>query len=275
MTTVDDFRAWLGDGENNLDAALSVERHSRNGDGSAPRVVILAGGRGTRLAPYTSVLPKPLMPVGDRAILEIVLAQLASFELTDVTLCVGYLSHLIRAVLDNGTRHGVDLTYVNEDEPVGTAGPLRLVDGLDETFVAMNGDILTTLDFRELIATHRASGNVLTIATHVRETRIDYGVLQMDGTTPSGARRVVGYEEKPALYMPVSMGIYVVEPRALEYIPAGAAFDFPSLVERLLEAREPVGAYPFDGAWLDIGRHEDYEEANRLWEAEAEQYVAL
>jgi NDP-sugar pyrophosphorylase family protein len=275
MSTVDDFRAWLSDGDGDLNAALNVDRRRAREEGSTPRVVILAGGRGTRLAPYTSVLPKPLMPVGDRAILEIVLAQLAAHRLTDVTLCVGYLSHLIRAVLDDGARHGVDLRYVNENEPVGTAGPLRLVEGLDETFVAMNGDILTTLDFRDLVATHHASGNVLTIATHVRETRIDYGVLQMDGTMPSGARRVVGYEEKPALYMPVSMGIYVVEPRALEYIPIGTPFDFPSLVERLLKANEPVGAYPFDGAWLDIGRHEDYEEANRLWETEAELYIAL
>lgn len=257
-----------------LGDALNVQvRRATSAPAASPRVVILAGGRGTRLAPYTSVLPKPLMPVGDRAILEIVLAQLASFGLTDVTLCVGYLSHLIRAVLDDGAHHGVKITYVHEDKPFGTAGPLRFVPGLDEAFISMNGDVLTTLDFRDLVRLHTESRNVLTIATHVRRTRIDYGVLRLEGLSGS-LRRVNGYDEKPELSHAVSMGIYVLEPEVLEYVPDGDHFDFPDLVARLLEAGRPVGAYPFDGFWLDIGRHEDYIEANEVWEKNAGAFLA-
>ncbi len=235
-------------------------------DPTGVRIAILAGGKGTRLAPYTSVLPKPLMPVGDRAILEIVLGQLAACGFEHVTLCVGHLSHLIRAVLADGGNHGVNITYVHEAEPTGTAGPLKLIGHVDRTFIAMNGDLLTTLEYRDLLRAHRASGNVLTIATHARTVRIDYGVLHLDPSLERVAE-VSSFEEKPELSMAVSMGIYVLEPRALEYIPAGEYFDFPDLVKALLRAGEPVGAYRFDGYWLDIGRHEDYAEANRVWES--------
>jgi len=228
------------------------------------RVAILAGGRGTRLAPYTSVLPKPLMPVGERAILEIVLDQLSEAGFRSVTLCVGYLSHLIRAVLDDGRDYGVTIEYVHETNPVGTAGPLRLIDGIADTFVAMNGDVLTTLDYRELVAAHKRSGSLLTIATRVRKVTLDYGVLELGGRNAQ-VRRVTGFKEKPEVSMPMSMGVYVLEPRALDFIPAGEYFDFPDLVQALLEAEEPVGSYGYDGYWLDIGRHEDYEEANRSW----------
>jgi NDP-sugar pyrophosphorylase family protein len=145
-------------------------------DPALVRIAILAGGKGTRLSPYTSVLPKPLMPVGDRAILEIVLEQLALAGFRRVTLCVGYLSHLIRAVVDNGGKHGIDVSYLQESDPIGTAGPLRLIDNHDETFIAMNGDILTTLDYADMLRAHRASGDMLTIATHVRTVSVDYGV---------------------------------------------------------------------------------------------------
>lgn len=235
-------------------------------DPTGVRIAILAGGKGARLAPYTSVLPKPLMPVGDRAILEIVLGQLAASGFAHVTLCVGHLSHLIKAVLADGGSHGVTIDYVHESEPLGTAGPLKLIGDIEQTFIAMNGDLLTTLEYRDLLREHRASGNVLTIATHARTVRIDYGVLHVDH---SGARvsDVTAYEEKPELSMAVSMGIYVIEPRALDFIPAGEYFDFPDLVKALIRAGEPVGAYRFDGYWLDIGRHEDYAEANRVWES--------
>jgi NDP-sugar pyrophosphorylase family protein len=258
-----------------LGSALEVQvRRVAHAPSHSPRtrVVILAGGRGTRLAPYTSVLPKPLLPVGDRAIIEIVLGQLASFGLTDVTLCVGYLSHLIRAVLDDGAHHGVEITYVHEDEPFGTAGPLRFVPNLNETFISMNGDVLTTLDYRDLVRLHKDSGNVLTIAAHVRQTRIDYGVLRFEGLDGM-MRRVSGYEEKPELSHAVSMGVYVLEPEALDYMPDGDHFDFPDLVERLLDDGRQVGAYPFEGFWLDIGRHEDYVEANRVWETDGHLFI--
>lgn len=235
-------------------------------DPTGVRIVILAGGKGTRLAPYTSVLPKPLMPVGDRAILEIVLGQLASYGFEHVTLCVGHLSHLIKAVLANGGSHGVDITYIHEPEPAGTAGPLKLLGNVDQTFIAMNGDLLTTLEYRDLLRAHRQSGNVLTIATHARTVRIDYGVLHLDQSAERVAE-VSSFEEKPEISMAVSMGIYALEPRVLDYIPEASYFDFPDLVKALLHAGEAVGAYQFDGYWLDIGRHEDYAEANRVWES--------
>ncbi len=235
-------------------------------DPTGVRIAILAGGKGARLAPYTSVLPKPLMPVGDRAILEIVLGQLAASGFAHVTLCVGHLSHLIKAVLADGGNHGVNINYVQESEPLGTAGPLKLMGDVERTFIAMNGDLLTTLEYRDLLREHRASGNVLTIATHARTVRIDYGVLHVDHSAER-VSDVTAYEEKPELSMAVSMGIYVIEPRALDFIPAGEYFDFPDLVKALIRAGEPVGAYRFDGYWLDIGRHEDYAEANRVWES--------
>ena len=236
-----------------------------NGNGARPvtKAVVLAGGRGTRLAPYTSVLPKPLMPVGERAILEILVEQLATQGLTDISLCVGYLSHLIRAVFDSRPHGDAAIQYVQEEAPLGTAGPLRLVPGLDETFVAMNGDVLTTLDFQELIRHHHESGNVFTVATHERTVKINYGVVYL--AEDDGADgRVEVWEEKPEIASLVSMGIYVIEPRALDYVP-DERFDIPDLIQALLASGERVGAYRHRGLWFDIGRHDDYELATAAW----------
>ena len=222
---------------------------------------MLAGGRGTRLAPYTSVLPKPLMPVGEQSILELVVEQLGEAGIEDIHFCVGYLAHLVEAVFDNRENGHVNITYVREQEALGTAAPLRLVEGLDSTFIVMNGDVLTTLDYRELVSYHRAQNNMLTIATHKRSIKIDYGMLHLDVTS-----RVRGFEEKPEIVSPVSMGIYVMEPDVLDYIPEGKYFDFPDLVQALLAAEERVGAYVFDGLWFDIGRQEDYERAVTAWD---------
>ncbi len=235
-----------------------------------PRVAVLAGGRGTRLAPFTSVLPKPLMPIGNRSILEIVIHRLAAQGFTDVSLCVGYLSHLIRAVSDHLEDNGASISFVQEHEALGTAAPLRLLDDLDDTFVVMNGDVLTTLDFRDLVDHHRASGNIVTIATRQRTIKIDYGVLHVSSPTNGhskngAARQVVGFEEKPEVVSTVSMGIYVLEPRALDFIPDEGHFDFPDLVHALLADGEGVGAYLFDGLWFDIGRQDDYERAVSAW----------
>jgi NDP-mannose synthase len=224
------------------------------------RAVILAGGKGTRLAPYTTVLPKPLMPIGDRAILDVVVRQLASHGYRRLTFAVGYLAHLIKAVFGDGDAWGVSIEYHEEEHPLGTAGPLALLDGLDETFLAMNGDVLTTLDYRELFEMHRRAGNAMTVATHRRTVRTEYGVLHVDGNHGE-TDRVIGYEEKPTLEYTVSMGVYVMEPAALAHIPAGERFDIPDLVLALLEAGEPVGSRMFEGYWLDIGRHDDYEQA--------------
>jgi lipopolysaccharide/colanic/teichoic acid biosynthesis glycosyltransferase/dTDP-glucose pyrophosphorylase len=231
--------------------------------GARVRAVVLAGGRGRRLAPYTSVLPKPLMPIGERSILEIVVRQLADHGFSEITLCVGYLSHLIRAVFDQHIQPDVAIQYVYEEEPLGTAGPLRLADGLDDTFVVMNGDLLTTLNYRDLLRHHRDSGNVLTIATHRRIVKIDYGVLYTGSNGNAG--QIEAFEEKPEIETTVSMGIYAFEPRALEFIPEATYFDFPDLVQVLLAAGEKVGAYHFDGVWFDIGRQDDYEQAVAHW----------
>jgi NDP-mannose synthase len=224
------------------------------------RAVILAGGKGTRLAPYTTVLPKPLMPIGDRAILDVVVRQLASHGYERLTFAVGYLAHLVKAVFADGSAWGVSIEYHEEEQPLGTAGPLALVEGLHDTFLVMNGDVLTTLDYGELFEIHRRAGNALTIATHHRTVRTEYGVLHLDGHHGE-TRRVTGYEEKPTLEYTVSMGVYVLEPAALAHIPRGERFDIPDLVLALLDAGEPVGSHLFEGYWLDIGRHDDYEQA--------------
>ena len=237
------------------------------------RAIILAGGRGTRLAPYTSVLPKPLMPIGDRSILEIVIEQLTQSGFRDIVLSVGYLSHLIRAVLDNASTRSNSapadaaptISYVAEDSPLGTAGPLRLVENLNDTFLLMNGDLLTNLDYVDLVRSHLQDGNAMTIATQLRTTTMNYGVLHVEGTE-ANTRRVTEYVEKPDIVLRVSTGVYVLEPRVLAFVPPGQRFDFPDLVHALLAAGEPVGAYTHEGLWFDIGRHEDYESALTTWE---------
>lgn len=230
------------------------------------RAVILAGGKGSRLGPYTTVLPKPLLPIGDRAILDVVVHQLRDLEFDDITLAVGHLAHLVRAVMGDGSKWGVSIDYQEETEPLGTVGPLADIDRLDDSFLVMNGDVLTTLDYSDLMDLHRESGNLLTIASHRRVVRTDYGVLHVNGE--AGRTRVVtGFEEKPEVPYVVSMGVYAVEPRALEYIEAGVYLDVPDLVLRLIEAGEQVGSYLFDGYWLDIGRPQDYERAIAEYES--------
>jgi NDP-mannose synthase len=224
------------------------------------KAVVLAGGRGARLAPYTSILPKPLMPVGERSILEIVVEQLERAGVVDISFCVGYLSHLIKAVFDNRENGHVNISYAHEQNALGTAAPLLLVGDLDDTFLVMNGDVLTTLDYRELVRYHREQGNILTIATHERAIKIDYGILHLDVR-----QQVRDFEEKPEITSLVSMGVYVMEPEVLEHIPENVHFDFPDLVVALLEAGLPVGAYRYDGLWFDIGRQEDYQLASEAW----------
>jgi len=230
---------------------------------ASTRAIVLAGGRGTRLAPYTSVLPKPLMPIGDQAILEIVVEQLGAHGVTDITFCVGYLSHLIRTVFDNRVNGHAKIRYVHEQQALGTAGPLRLVDGLEETFIVMNGDILTTLDYRDLVRHHVEMGNAVTIATRERTIKIDYGVLGVE--TERTRSRIVRFDEKPEIRSTVSMGIYVFEPWVLDYVPPDQHFDFPELIQSLLISGETVGSYPFHGTWFDIGREDDYALAVKAW----------
>jgi NDP-mannose synthase len=230
------------------------------GNGRGMRAVILAGGKGTRLGPFTTILPKPLLPIGERAILELLVEQLRVHGFSRLTLAVGYLSHLIEAVMGDGSAYGVCIDYRREDEPLGTAGALAGVRALDEPFLVLNGDVITTLDFAELVAVHIAGDCALTIATQLRRATIDFGVLQLeDGAGP--LQYVTGYIEKPSSEYTVSMGVYVISPRLLHLIRPGTYLDFPDLVLKALAAGERVASYRYDGLWLDIGRQEDYEQA--------------
>ena len=220
------------------------------------KAVVLAGGKGTRLAPYTKILPKPLMPVGDMPILEILLRQLKRAGVDEVVLTVGHLAQLLQAFFQEGSRYGMRIKYSLEDRPLGTAGPLALVNGLDDTFIVSNGDVLTTLDIAGLVVAHRESGAAATIATHCRKVKVDLGVIHFNGSN-----EIAGYTEKPVYEFQVSMGIYVFEPCVLGYIERNRYLDFPDLVLRLIDRGEKVRGYPFDGYWQDLGRPDDYEQA--------------
>ena len=223
------------------------------------RAVVLAGGLGMRLRPYTTVLPKPLMPVGDRPILDVIVRQLAHHGFERLTIVTGHLAELIEAFFGDGERFGIPIDYFREEEPLGTVGALSLLDGLDEDFLMMNGDVLTDLPYGSFYDGHRSSGAAATIAAHQREVQVSLGVLQFDGGDED---RLTGYIEKPSYNYEVSMGVYAFSPRVLPLIEPGERLDFPDLVLRLLEAGEEVRARRSeDDYWLDIGRHDDYETA--------------
>ncbi len=225
----------------------------------AMHAVILAGGKGTRLRPYTTRLPKPLVPIGDEhSILEIALTQLSRCGFGQVTLAIGHFGNLIRSYIGDGSRWGVGIDYTKPEEvPLGTMGPvLRILDQLPEHFLVMNGDVLTDLDYSDLMRQHCQSGAPLTVATYQREVRIDYGVL----TTKDG--RVVEFAEKPTIDYRVSMGIYACSKHALTSYPPGMPFGFDELVLDMLAHGTPPRDYAFEGYWFDIGRPEDYDRAN-------------
>ncbi|MDJ0344970.1 sugar phosphate nucleotidyltransferase [Streptomyces sp. H10-C2] len=220
--------------------------------------VILAGGKGVRLRPYTTALPKPLVPIGDQhAILEIVMRQLASAGFTTCTIAIGHLGHIIRAYVGNGSQWGMRVGYSTEDSPLGTMGPLlTMLDRLPDHFLVMNGDILTDLDFGAVLRHHATTDGPLTIATYARKVKIDFGVL----TTNDG--HVVAFTEKPSIDYRVSMGVYGLSRSTLAGYTPGLPLGFDELVLDLLNANTPPNAYDFDGYWLDIGRPDDYDRAN-------------
>jgi NDP-mannose synthase len=229
------------------------------------RAVVLAGGQGTRLRPYTTVLPKPLMPVGDRPILDIVVRQLRNSGFERITMATGYLAELIEVFFRDGDNYGVSIDYFREQEPLGTVGALSMIDGLDgDDFLVMNGDVLTDIDYAALLREHVSSGAAATIATKTRDVKIQLGVLVFGDSDDRS--RLTGYMEKPAIRYEASMGIYCFAPRVLEHIKEGETLDFPDLVLKLIAAGEEVRAYPSDGYWLDIGRHDDYEAAQAEFE---------
>jgi len=226
------------------------------------RTVILAGGRGVRLQPFTINFPKPLVPLGDIPVVEVLIRRLLAFGLTDVTLTLGHLAGLIKAYFHHRQELSSQLTlrFLEEDEPSGTAGSLALVPGLKDTFLVMNGDLLTDLDFDELVSFHRCEKAALTIAVHRRTVRHDFGVLEI-----GDKHSVIGYCEKPEYQHDVSMGIYVYEPAVLRFIEPGKYLDFPDLVLMLVRAGQRVCAWQYEGLWLDIGRPSDYAQAQQLF----------
>lgn len=234
------------------------------------RAVILAGGKGQRLRPYTTVLPKPLMPIGDMPILEVVLRQLKAAGVTRVTMAVGYLAELLQAFFGDGRRLGLQIDYSFEDKPLGTVGPLALIPALadEREFLMMNGDVLTTIDYGQLVERHRASGAEITIATYRREVKIDFGVIETDA-----AGMLSGYVEKPRFDYRVSMGIYCFSPGVLRELRAGDYCDFPDLVKRLVAAGRKVASYPFEGYWLDMGRPDDYATAIEEFESRRHEFL--
>ncbi len=228
-----------------------------------PATVILAGGKGTRLAPLTLVLPKPLVPLVDGPIIDVLLRQLRSQGWTTATLAVGHMAELMRAYCGDGARYELDLDYLQEIEPLGTVGPLAFLpeDRIADGVLAMNGDLLTTLRFPEFITAHRGSNAIATVAVYCRSVQMEFGVLEVDGELGEGIRQVKSYREKPQIPALVSMGIYLFEPEALRYIEKGRPLDLPDLIHKLLADNQPVGSYAFGGYWLDIGRHSDYQQA--------------
>jgi len=232
------------------------------------KAVVLAGGKGSRLAPYTKILPKPLMPIGDMPILEVLIRQMKRHGIEEIILAVGHLGELLRSFFQDGSRFGVRIRYSYEEEPLGTAGPLTLIEGLDESFLVTNGDVLTTLDIGLLVDFHRDQEAVATIAMHPRSVNIDLGVIECNGR-----HEVTNYIEKPSLDYTVSMGIYVFEPRVLKYIPKGCYMDFPDLVLKLLEGGERVVGFAYNGYWQDLGRQNDYERATTDFERMKAQFL--
>lgn len=220
------------------------------------RAVILAGGKGTRLRPYTVVLPKPLMPIGDYPILEVIVRQLVRCGFERITLAVNHQAELIQAFFADGAKWGVKIDYSLEDRPLGTMGPLKLIPDLPANFLVMNGDTLTDLDYAAFHDAHAAWGGLFTISSFVREHLVDYGVLE-----PDREGRLAGFREKPRLTYEVSMGVYMASRDTLSFIPQGKAYGFDHLMLDLIKAGKPAKVVRHQGYWLDIGRPDDYAQA--------------
>jgi NDP-sugar pyrophosphorylase family protein len=224
------------------------------------QVIILAGGKGTRLLPYTMVLPKPLMPIKDMPVMEVVIRQLRYYGFKSICIATGHLSELIETFFKDGSKFGVDIRYSIEDRALGTAGPIRLVSPLSENFLVMNGDLLTTLNYRELFDFHIKSGAIATVATHPRTVSINFGIVDADEDG-----RLKRYTEKPSIDYRVSMGINVFHRRILDFIAEGQPLDIPDLISKLVQGGEEVICYQPDCFWLDIGRTDDYQKAVEIY----------
>lgn len=218
----------------------------------------MAGGKGTRLKPYTTSIPKPLVPVGEKAIIEILLNRLKKNGVDEVFICLNHFAEMIAAFLGNGDKFGLKINYSLEDRPLSTVAPLKLIHDLPDDFLVMNGDLLTDLDFSKLFQHHLQDSSLLTVATYSRKTKIDFGVIEIDPATNTAS----GFREKPEYRFDVSMGVYAMNQKILNFVPDNEPFGFDHLMLKLLETRQRISVFPYDGYWLDIGRPEDYEKAN-------------
>lgn len=232
------------------------------------RVVILAGGKGTRLKPYTNVFPKPLMPIGDIPILEVVLRQLKYFGFKKITLSVNHMADLIKNFFENGSKFGLQIEYCIEDTPLGTAGSLSLVENLTDNFLVMNGDLLTTLNYASLVKRHISSGAEATIGAFLRNVKIDFGVIEVNEDS-----QLQKYCEKPQFDYLVSMGVNCFSKVALKYIEKNKYLDIPTLMIRLKESGYKVLTYREECQWLDIGRPDDYKKAVNIFEEKKKDYL--
>jgi len=230
--------------------------------------VVLAGGKGSRLRPYTVVLPKPLMPIGDYSILEVIVRQLARYGFDRITLAVNHQAEIVRALCGDGSKWGVHIDYSLETVPLSTIAPLKLLSHLPENFLLMNGDVLTDLDMGRLYEEHVRNGRLFTIAASARTQIVDYGVLH-----PGPQNQLVGFEEKPRLDYLVSMGVYIVNRSVLNHVPAGQKYGFDNLMLDMLASKEPVYLERYDGYWRDIGRVDDYMSAVEEFEQRRRQLL--
>ncbi|MDP2630184.1 MAG: sugar phosphate nucleotidyltransferase [Candidatus Uhrbacteria bacterium] len=233
------------------------------------QAVILCGGVGTRLQPYTTVLPKPLMPIGNEAIVSILIRQLKRDGYEHVIIASGYLGELMESYLGDGSKYGLVIEYSREDKPLGTAGPLTLIDNLEDQFLLVNGDTLCTLDFDAFYTSHQKSGSAATIGTYKKFVKIDLGVLHF-----SDDLLLKEYVEKPEYTFDISMGIYVLNRDVIQYIPKGERFDLPDLMRMLVGKNIPVRGYRLEGTWYDIGRVEDYTMAQEAYEKNPDYFFA-
>lgn len=220
------------------------------------RAIILAGGTGTRLRPYTVVLPKPLMPVGDYPIIEVIIRQLSYYGFDHITITVNHKAEIIQAFLGDGSKWNIKIDYSLEDKPLSTMGPLKLMKDLPDDFLVMNGDVLTDLNFDQFYNFHKGQGQIFSIAAKSRIEKSEYGVLDLNTDN-----YLTGFREKPEYHYTVSMGIYMAKKAVLEYIPDNTAFGFDHLMLELLDKKQPVFIHKHDGYWLDIGRPDDYIQA--------------
>jgi len=220
------------------------------------KTVILAGGLGTRLKPLTQVIPKPLLPVGERSILEITVERLKSCTCRDIIMATNYKSHLFESYFGDGSRWGIKISYSKETMPLGTAGPLKLLKNeFKEPFLVINGDILTNLDFRKLKEYHMDNSADLTLVAKELKTPLHYGVVKSRG------KSVLGLEEKPVIESEINAGIYFLSPSVIKFIPENKLYNMTDLIRRLIKERRKVVKYVLKDYWLDIGQIEDYRKA--------------